>query len=354
MDYYAILGIDRKADEKAIKAAYRKLARKYHPDVNPGNKDAEEQFKKVSEAYEVLSDEKKRKLYDQYGANWEAASKMGDQGPFSYQSPGGFRVDFGDGNVPPGFETIFETVFGGGMGRNVHHAVAHDVEQSVSLTLEEVDSGAERTFTYRVDDACTTCNGMGAVRSKSDSTCPKCQGAGQVRGLLGMAQTCPVCGGVGSISSDACPTCKGQATMPNTKRVEVKIPAGVRDGSRLRVAGQGATGAGGRRGDLYVLIRIATHRRFSRVGEDLETELEVDYVMAALGGSAKVDTLRGAVDMKIPPGSQSGQIFRLSGQGITKMNGGKGNLLVRLKIAIPKSLSGEEKRLLEEIRRLRK
>ena len=149
MDYYAILGIDKKADEKAIKAAYRKLARKFHPDVNPNNKEAEEKFKQVSEAYEVLSDEKKRKLYDQYGSNWEAASKMGDQGPFSYQSPGGFRVDFGDGNVPPGFETIFETFFGGGMGRNIYHAVAHDVEQSVSLTLEEIDEGAKRTFTYR-------------------------------------------------------------------------------------------------------------------------------------------------------------------------------------------------------------
>ncbi|MEO7453441.1 MAG: J domain-containing protein [Fimbriimonadales bacterium] len=352
MDYYAILGVDKKADEKEIKSAYRKLARQLHPDVNPGNKGAEAKFKEVSEAYEVLSDEKKRKLFDQYGSNWESASKMGD--PFSYQSPGGFRVDFGEGNVPPGFETIFETFFGGGMGRNVHHAVAHDVEQSVSLTLEEIDSGATRTFTYRVDDACSTCNGMGVVKSKADETCPKCRGAGQIRGMLGIAQTCPVCGGVGTISSDACPACKGQATLPNTKRVDVTVPAGVPDGSRLRVAGQGATGAGGRRGDLYVLIRTLKHDHFTRVGDDLETELEVDYVLAALGGSASVETLRGGVDMKIPAGSQSGQVFRLGGQGIAKMSGGKGNLLVRVRVAVPKHPSGEEKKLLEEIRRLRK
>jgi chaperone protein DnaJ len=354
MDYYAILGIDKKADEKAIKAAYRKLARKYHPDVNPGNKEAEERFKQVSEAYEVLSDEKKRKLYDQFGSNWEAASKMGDQGPFSYQSPGGFRVDFGDGNVPPGFETIFETFFGGGMGRNVHHAVAHDVEQSVTLTLEEVDEGARRTFTYRVDDACGTCNGMGVVQSSNDQTCPKCNGAGQVRGLLGISSACPVCGGVGTISNNACPTCKGQATMPNTKRVEVSIPAGIRDGSQLRVAGQGAAGAGGRRGDLYVLVRVQKHSRFERNGDDLETEAEVDYALAALGGTTQVQTLKGTVDMKVPAGSQSGQVFRLSGQGMTKMSGGRGNLLVRLKVTVPKHLSAEEKKLLEEIRRLRK
>ena len=354
MDYYAILGIDKKADEKAIKAAYRKLARKFHPDVNPNNKEAEEKFKQVSEAYEVLSDEKKRKLYDQYGSNWEAASKMGDQGPFSYQSPGGFRVDFGDGNVPPGFETIFETFFGGGMGRNIHHAVAHDVEQSVSLTLEEIDEGAKRTFTYRVDDACNTCGGMGVVQSKSDQQCPKCNGAGQIRGMLGIASTCPVCGGIGTISNNACPTCKGQATVPNTKRVDVTIPAGIREGARLRVAGQGATGAGGRRGDLYVIVRVQKHRKFDRNGDDLETEAEVDYVLAALGGTMKVETLRGNVDMKVPPGSQSGQVFRLAGQGISKLNGGRGNLLVRLKLVVPKQISTEEKRLLEEIRRQRK
>lgn len=353
MDYYAILGIDRKADEKAIKSAYRKLARKHHPDVNPNNKEAEEKFKQVSEAYEVLSDEKKRKLYDKFGSNWEAAEKMGEQGPFTHQGPGGFRVDFGDGNVPPGFETIFETFFGGG-GRSMHHAVAHDLEQSVTLSLEEIDSGAQRTFTYRVDDACGTCGGMGVVKSKTDSTCPKCRGAGQVKGMLGIAQACPVCGGLGSIASDMCPTCKGHATMPNTKRVDVKIPAGIRDGSRLRVAGQGATGAGGRKGDLYVLIHEQKHPKFRRVGDDLETDAEVDYVLAALGGATKVDTLSGAVDMKVPAGSQSGQVFRLSGQGVTKMNGGRGNLLVRLKITVPKTLTAEEKRHLDEIRRLRK
>ena len=192
------------------------------------------------------------------------------------------------------------------------------------------------------------------VQSKTDSPCPKCRGAGQVKGVFGISQTCPVCGGVDTLASDACPTCKGQATMPKTKRVDVKIPAGIRDGSRLRVAGQGALGAGGRKGDLYVLIRELPHKSFKRNGDDLEAEVDVDYVLAALGGSTTVPTLRGNVDMKVPAGSQSGQVFRLSGQGIAKMNGGKGNLLVRLKVTVPKSPGADEKKLLEEIRRLRR
>jgi molecular chaperone DnaJ len=240
------------------------------------------------------------------------------------------------------------------MGRSGHHAVPHDIEQSVTLTLEEIDSGAQRSFTYRVDDACSTCGGMGVVQSKTDSTCPKCRGSGQVKGVFGISQTCPVCGGAGSIASDVCPTCKGQATLPNTKRVDVKIPAGIKDGARLRVAGQGATGAGGRKGDLYVLIREQPHAEFRRVGDDLETEANVDYVLATLGGTTTVKTLKGTVDMKVPAGSQSGQVFRLGGQGISKMNGGHGNLLVRLKIIVPKSPSADEKRLLEEIRKVRK
>lgn len=349
-DYYAILGVDRNADEKEIKSAYRKLARKHHPDVNPNNKRAEEKFKEISEAHDVLSDQKKRKLYDQYGENWEAASKMGENfghGP----DMGGYRVDFGQGG---GFGDVFETIFGGGKGFTQHQAVAYDVEQAVELTLEEVNSGTARTFTYRVEDACGTCHGMGTVRSAKSSPCRNCGGTGQVKGVFGFGQTCPVCGGAGTVSAETCPTCKGQTTLPTTKRVEVKIPAGIQDGSRLRVAGQGAMGADGRRGDLYVVARVRPHPQFVRKGDDLESTAEIDYTVAALGGTIEVPTLRGKVSMKVPAGSQSGQMFRLKGQGISRMGGGKGNLLAKLKVTVPRHPNPEEKRLLEEISRLKK
>lgn len=349
-DYYAILGVERNADEKAIKSAYRKLARKYHPDVNPNDKKAEENFKEVSEAYDVLSDPKKRKLYDQFGSNWEAASKMGEN--FTSGGAPGFRVDFEQG-VPPGFETIFD-IFGGGGRARTHTAIAHDVEQAVELTLEEIDKGTTRTFTYRVEDACATCNGTGSVRTSKSQPCRQCGGSGQVKGMFGFPQICPICGGQGTLDAQPCPTCKGQATLPTTKRVEVKIPAGISDGARLRVAGQGAAGSGGRRGDLYVLIREKPHAKFKRKGDDLETEVGVDYTLAALGGTTKVGTLRGTVDMKVPAGSQSGQVFRLAGQGIAKMSGGRGNLLAKLRVTVPKTLSAEEKELLQQIDKVRK
>ncbi|MBA3725169.1 MAG: J domain-containing protein [Armatimonadetes bacterium] len=352
-DYYAILGIDRKADDKAIKSAYRKLARKHHPDVNRNDKQAEDKFKEISEAHDVLGDEKKRKLYDQYGSNWEAASKMGENFGGS-GAPGGFRVDFGDGGVPPGFESVFETIFGGGGGfRGVHQAVAHDLEQAVVLTLKEIDSGTTRSFTYRVEDACNTCHGTGTIRAAKSQPCPQCRGSGQVRGMLGISQTCPVCGGLGTLNVETCPTCKGQATLPTTKRVEVKIPAGISDGARLRVAGQGASGANGKRGDLYVLIQQKSDPNFTRKGDDLEANVPVDYTLAATGGSVKVDTLRGTVDMKVPAGSQTGQVFRLAGKGVARLSGGRGNLLAKLRITVPKQLPPEEKKLLEEIKKLR-
>lgn len=347
-DYYAILGVKRGASEKEIKSAYRRLARKHHPDVNPGDKQAEAQFKEISEANDVLGDPKKRKLYNKFGSNWEAASKMGEH--FTGSAPGGFRVDFG--GAPPGFGSIFENLFGGGFGGHPK-VVAHDFEQAVELTLEEIDKGAKRSFTYRVDDACSTCDGTGRVVSARRQVCRECGGAGQVRGLLGFAQTCPACGGEGQSGFEVCKTCSGRGTLPTTKKLEVKIPAGVSHGSRVRVAGGGAAGSGGRRGDLYVLINQKPHPNFKRHGDNLETEVSVDYTVAALGGGVKVNALRGSVDMKVPAGSQSGQMFRLAGQGMTKMPGGKGNLMVKLKITVPKKLSKEELRLLEEISKSR-
>ncbi|MCW5945574.1 MAG: J domain-containing protein [Fimbriimonadales bacterium] len=352
-DFYQVLGVQRNATDKEIKSAYRKLARKYHPDVNPNNSAAAEKFKEISEAYEVLSDEKKRKLYDRFGANWEHAEKMGDT--FTQQGPGGFRVEYGGENIPPGFETIFEGFFGGGgFGAEPRTgAVAHDLEQTIEVTLEEIDKGASRTLTYRVEDACGTCRGVGHVRSSKERPCPQCGGTGRVRGMLGFAQTCGLCGGQGITSYEPCTTCRGSGTLPTTRRVEVKIPAGIAEGARLRISGGGSTGAGGRKGDLYVLIREKPHSRFKRIGDDLETELAVDYTLAALGGKASVETLRGKVDMRIPPGSQSGQKFRLASQGLSRLSGGRGHLMVKLLITVPKELDPEEKKLLEEIVKVR-
>ncbi len=298
-DYYTILGVPRKADEKEIKSAYRKLARKYHPDVNPNDKSAEARFKEVSEAYEILGDPDKRALYDQYGENWEAAKNF-QGGGFQGGDFGDFR--FGGGG---GFEQIFEQFFGGrsaGGGFRVQDldaAQPRDVTQVVELSLEEIDSGTTRTLTYQTMDAQAT------------------------RGNI--------------------------STVPTTKRVEVKIPAGIQDGKKLRVPGKGAAGANGKAGDLYVQVKWAKHPQFHENGDHLEVEVPVSFVTAALGGEIKVPTLRSRLAMKIPAGTQSGQTFRLSAQGISRMGGSRSDLLAKIKITVPKTLTAEQKAHLEAL-----
>lgn len=344
-DYYASLGVARSADTKEIKSAYRKLARKYHPDVNPNDKTAEAKFKEVSEAYEVLGDEEKRKLYDQFGANWEQAQKM--QG-----TPGAEGVEFNFGGGGGGFETIFEQFFGGRGGPGVQTGpdplAPRDIEKVVEVTLEEIDSGTKRTLTYQAPDACKTCDGFGQVETKTSQTCAMCNGTGRTRSIFG-SQPCLSCGGRGVLGFATCPTCKGSRTEPTTKRVEVKIPAGIADGKKLRVPGRGVVGSRGRAGDLYVIVRETPHPKFKRRGDTLETEVEVPYFLAALGGEVRIPTLRSTVSMKIPGGSQSGQVFRLANQGIAKMGSGRGDLLASLKITVPKQPSAEEKELLTKI-----
>jgi DnaJ-class molecular chaperone len=308
-DYYSILGVPRNADQKEIKSAYRKLARKHHPDVNPNDKSAEAKFKEVSEAHDVLSDPEKRKLYDQYGSNWEQAQHFGGMGGDMSGDFGGFRVGT---NMGGGFETIFEQFLGGGGmrgGRGMDfdmfdEAAPKDVEKVVEVGLEEIDKGSKRTLTYQTMDAHRTPNGI--------------------------------------------------TTVPSTKKVEVTIPAGVSDGKKLRVPGKGQAGANGKAGDLYVVIKWANHPRFKPVGDSLETEVPVPYTTAALGGEIRVETLRGAVTMKIPGGTQSGQTFRLGSQGISKLGGGKSDLMARIKITVPKKLGDREKKLLEELAELEK
>ncbi len=306
-DYYQILGVSSKADEKEIKSAYRKLARKYHPDVNPNDKAAEAKFKEMSQAYEVLSDPDKRQMYDQYGADWEQAQHF---------TPGGQGGDFGDfQNVGGGggFESIFEHLFTGGRtsGTRMHMnfddietSQPRDVEKSIEIPLEEIDTGTVRVLTYQT---------MDAHRMR-----------------------------------------EGVTTVPTTKKVEVKIPAGISDGKKLRVPGKGAAGHNGKAGDLYVIIKWAPHATFKPAGENLEVEVTVPYTTAALGGEIRVPTLRSAVTMKIPEGTQSGQTFRLGGQGIANLKGSRGDLRAKIKIQIPKQLSDKERKLLRELAELDK
>lgn len=342
-DYYKVLELDRRADGKAIKAAYRRLARKYHPDLNPNDKAAEAKFKEVSEAYEVLGDDEKRKLYDQYGEHWEAI-----------QRGGGVPTDSeGFGHFGGDFATIFEQFFGGS------HDAAHqprrraaeprDVERTVELTLEEIDAGCQRTLTYQVMDSCKSCEGTGQVRLRAPQTCAKCGGSGVARGMFGMNQTCPECGGTGRTTLETCPTCRGDGVMSANRRVEVKIPAGISDGKKLRVPGRGSVGAQHRAGDLYVVIKEIPHAKFRRRGEDLETDVEVLFTRAILGGEIQVPTLRGQVTMKLPPGTQNNQTFRLANQGISSMKGGRGNLLVRVHITVPKSVDTAQRKLVEQL-----
>lgn len=303
-NYYDVLGVGKKADEKEIKTAYRRLARKYHPDVNPNDKTAEAKFKEISEANDVLSDPEKRELYDQYGANWEQVQQYGA----NVGQPGGVgEVQFNTGGG--GFETIFEQFFtgrrsGGFDFQDMETSQPRDVEKVVEVSLEEVDQGGKRTLTYQTMDAQRTPNGV--------------------------------------------------TTIPTTKKVEVKIPAGIPDGKKLRVPSKGAMGANGKSGDLYVVIKVAEHPQFAIKGEHLEVEVSVPYTVAALGGEMRVPTLRAAVTMKIPEGTQSGQMFRLAGQGLSRLSGGRSDLMAKIKITVPKKPSAREKELLRELAELEK
>ena len=305
-DYYKILGVPRGADEKEIKSAYRKLARKYHPDVNPGDKSAENRFKEVSEANEVLSDPEKRKFYDQFGDNWEAAQNghFNPGNPFQGNEAGDFQnINFGGMG---GFGTIFEQFFGGGQagfrGHDFEAGRPKDVEREIELSLEDIDKGTTRTLTYQT---------MDAQRLK------------------------------GEIS-----------TIPTTKKVEVKIPPGIGDGKKLRVANKGHAGVNGRAGDLFVTVRWAKHDKIKVVGEHLEIDVPVSFVTAALGGEVKVPTLRNPITVKVPAGIQSGQTLRLAGQGISKLEGGRCDLMARIKITVPKNLTDAQKNLLEQFSKL--
>ena len=345
-DYYVVLGIEKGATEEEIKKAYRRLAVKHHPDKNPDDKTAEEQFKELGEAYEVLSDPQKRTLYDQYGhAAFDrragAQARGGFHDPFEV-----FREVFGGGG-------IFEDLFGGGRQDPTQPQRGDDLRYDMEITFEEAAHGCEKEITVTKLDRCDTCHGTGAESGSRARVCPGCGGRGQVitsRGIFSIAQTCPQCHGAGKIIDKPCKTCRGAGRRERTSKITLRIPAGVDTGSRLRSSGNGEAGLrGGPAGDLYVVLHVKPHEVFQRDGEDLLCEVPVGFVQAALGVEIDVPTLDGKASLKIPPGTQPGTMFRLKGKGVKNLQGyGHGDLHVCINVEVPTQLSSAQKIKLQE------
>jgi molecular chaperone DnaJ len=344
-DYYELLGVARNASEADLKKAYRRLAMKYHPDRNPDNKEAEEKFKEAKEAYDVLSDARKRAAYDQFGHAGVDAAAAGAGGQ------GGFR----SANFSDIFDDVFGDIFGARSGRSAAHRGA-DLRYDLELGLEEAVRGTTVKVRVPTQVTCKTCEGSGAKKGTSPVTCTTCGGQGQVRmqqGFFSIQQTCPRCRGLGKIISEPCATCHGQGRVKETKTLSVKIPAGVDTDDRIRLAGEGEAGEnGGPAGDLYVLIRVRPHPIFTREGSDLHCEMPIGFVTAALGGELDVPTLEGRVVLKIPAETQTGKLFRLRGKGVRPVQGGgTGDLLCRVVVETPVNLGEQQKNQLRDFER---
>ena len=348
-DFYEILGVAKAASEEDIKKSYRKLAMKYHPDRNPDNKEAEEKFKEVKEAYEMLTNPEKREAYDRYGhAGVDPNSGMGGGG----FGAGGFGDAFGD---------IFGDIFGGGRGRSSGPQVYRgaDLRYNLEITLEQAASGFDTTIRVPSWDKCDTCHGSGAKPGTQPVTCSTCAGHGQVRmqqGFFSIQQTCPKCHGSGKIIPEPCAACGGAGRIKRNKTLEVKIPAGIDNGMRIRSSGNGEPGTnGGPPGDLYVEIHIKPHEVFQREGDDLHCEMPISFTKAALGGEIEVPTLGGKVSFTIPEGTQTGKTFRLKGKGVKGVRSGyAGDLFCHVVVETPVKLTDKQKDLLKEFDRLTK
>jgi molecular chaperone DnaJ len=349
-DYYEILGVDRNAPNEDIKRAYRKLAVKLHPDKNPDDAQAEEKFKELGEAYDVLMDADKRAAYDRYG---HAAFAQGSGFGRGFHDPFDiFREVFGSS----GGGGIFETFFGGGMQAEDRQRGA-DLRYDMQITLEEAAFGVEKEIEIRKLDICDKCSGSGAEAGSRTINCPACGGRGQVissRGFFQISQTCPRCRGAGQTIEKPCKQCQGDGRVEKLSRIKLKIPAGISEGSRLRSSRNGEVGIrGGPQGDLYVVIHIKEHKVFQRDEDNLYCELPIAFSVAALGGEVDVPTLEGKAHLRVPAGTQSGQIFKLRGKGIVQVNGHeRGDLLARLIVEVPSHLNAEQRAKLEEFAKL--
>jgi len=354
-DYYEVLGVSRGASETDIKKAFRKLARKHHPDVNPGDRTAEQKFKEINEAYEVLSDAKKRQQYDQFG---HAAFEAGfGQGP-SRSGPGfeGFTQG-AESFRGSGFEDIFGNIFGERAATQRGPSRGEDITYTVEIDLEDAIFGKTLQVDLRRDVTCPVCNGSGSEPGTSPRTCPTCMGSGTVsqsRGFLSFAQTCPTCHGTGKINPNPCKACGGSGVIPRSERINVKIPPGVDNGSKVRVAGMGEPGErGGPPGDVYIITKVRPHFYFERKGDNLYSDVNVTAREAALGDKIEIPTVDGMVALTIPPGTQSGQQFKLKGKGVPHLGGGGvGDHYVTIKVVTPTGLSERGKELLRELDRL--
>lgn len=354
-DYYEILGIGRDASAEDLKKAYRKLAVKYHPDKNPGDKAAEEQFKELSHAYEILSDPQKRAAYDQYGhAAFDPRARASSGRGAGFHDPFDIFRDVFGGNTGD----IFENIFGGG-GRQDPSAPQRgsDLRYDLEIDFEEAAHGCEKEIAVTKAETCDTCSGSGAASGSKRRVCPTCGGRGQVissRGIFSVAQTCGHCRGAGHIIEKPCATCHGEGRHEKKSKIKLRIPAGVDTGSRLRSAGNGEGGVrSGPAGDLYVVLHVRTHDIFQRDGDDLLCEVPISFTQAALGAELEVPTLNGQATIKIPAGTQPGTVFRLKGKGVKNVQGyGSGDLHVRLNVEIPTRLSHEQKAKLEEYAKL--
>lgn len=349
-DYYEILAVSREVSGEEVKRAYRKLAVKFHPDKNPDDPHAEEKFKELGEAYDVLMDPDKRAAYDRFG---HAAFSQGTAGrgggfhdPFDI-----FREVFGGAGGAGG---IFETFFGGG-AQTDHEGRQRgsDLRYDMQITLEEAAFGVEKEIEIRKADSCEKCNGSGAEPGSRTVRCPGCGGRGQVissRGFFQVSQTCPRCRGAGQIIEKPCRVCGGEGRVERQSRIKLNIPAGIDDGSRLRSSGNGEAGSrGGPPGDLYVVMHIKEHPVFQREDDNLFCEVPIPFTLAALGGEIAVPTLEGKANVKVPAGTQGGQVFKLRGKGILNVNGrGRGDLLARLLVEVPTRLGAEQRQKLEE------
>lgn len=352
-DYYEVLGLNKGAGDEEIKKAYRKLAKKYHPDLNPGDKEAEQKFKEVNEAYEVLSDSDKKARYDQYG-HAGVDPNFGAGGGEGFGGFGGFGADFGD------IGDIFSSFFGGGSSSSQRRnapSKGSDIEVRVIIGFEEAAFGCKKSISYSRIDKCDSCGGSGAEKGSAPETCSACKGTGQVRtqtrtpfGIMQQSRPCSVCGGKGTVIKNPCKECGGSGLIKRSMKADVNIPAGIDNGQTIKRAGYGNAGRnGGPHGDLFITVSVRKHEIFERKNYDLYCDVPISYAEAALGAKIHIPTLEGDYEYDIPEGTQTGTSFTIKNKGVQFLNGkGRGNLIFTVIVEIPKNLSQKQKDLLKQ------